>query len=228
MKALLFICVPFIFGIAGGGEQGVSGCGPGREARGEPGRPREFGERLFLELETESCSETWRIISDWGGDQDLQMIRDSRGEKGVGTETEGQTKNAATRLPRVRSLDSAVWVSCCCNSGFPRLSVAPWQRAMTASAGDPKPALPPFTVDLDRAAAPLPGVEHARHLLGVRRHWQSLPFGSSTRGFFPPTFSVKPLSHRAPSLRVFSFQLQSLASRKALSLQDLESYKLGR
>lgn len=83
------------------------------------------------------------------------MIHDSRGEKGVGTEAEGQTKNAATRLPRVRSLDSAVWVSCCYNSGFPRLSVAPWQRAMTASAGDPKPALPPFTVDLDRAAASL-------------------------------------------------------------------------
>lgn len=156
------------------------------------------------------------------------MIRDSRGEKGVGTEAEGQTKNAATRLPRVRSLDSAVWVSCCYNSGFPRLSVAPWQRAMTARAGDPKPALPPFTVDLDRAAAPL----QAWSKLAI-----SWAFGDIGRvchsgpqpEAFPHilTFSVKPLSHRAPSLWVFSFQLQSPASRKALSLQDLESYKLG-
>jgi hypothetical protein len=66
MKALLFICVPFIFRIAEGAEQHTSGRGTGREARREPGRQREFEERPFLRLETEkSPGELLKNLADF-------------------------------------------------------------------------------------------------------------------------------------------------------------------
>lgn len=214
----------------------IRDCGR-RRARGKWLRPWKRGSwgarkakgiwRLFLQLESESYSETWRIISDWGGDQDRQMIRDSRGEKGVGTEAEGQTKSAATRLPRVRSLDWAVWVSCCYNSGFPRLPVAPWQRAMTASAGDPKPALPPFTVDLDRAAAPLQAWSTLAISWAFGDIGRVCHSGSRPDAFFS-TFSIKPLSH--PCTFLPGLQLSASVtsfSKSPFPGQDLKSYKLG-
>lgn len=69
------------------------------------------------------------------GDQDRQMIRDSRGEKGVETEAEGQTNK---QKPRPQGFLAAGPLAPLSGSaatvlGFPRLSGGPWQRAVTAS-----------------------------------------------------------------------------------------------
>lgn len=151
----------------------------------------------------ESASET-RQVSRAAGEESrparLRVIQEAK--EALEPRYTPPHKGAAATLPRVWQPAQSFWLCCpgqpCRQDlGFSKTLGRAWQRAVTAPAGDSRLAVPPFTVDLDRAAAP-------------RQAWSSLAISWALGGIgrsrylaprpHPPfTISSSPVEPPAPS-----------------------------
>ena len=157
MKTLLFICIPFIFRI----ERSRSTAGgligrPTRRTEEASGRGLCCGWRL--KGHRQSASKTWQVSSATGGESRpprLRAIQEAKKTSELGLTAKG----VAATLPSLWQPSGSLWLrrpgqSCRYHLWRFEMLDRAWPRAVTAQAGDPRPAEPSFTVDLDRAAAP--------------------------------------------------------------------------
>lgn len=160
MKTLLFICIPFIFRIEEGGAEPVGG----QRAERRPARRRELrGEAFASNVDRKAAGRVppkpGRFRAPPVENQGPRLNAGFKNRRKLWSRDARPDKGAATTLPRAWEPSGSLWLR---SPGQPcrrdlRLFETlrrAWQRAVTARAGDPRPAAPPFTVDLDRAAAP--------------------------------------------------------------------------
>ena len=202
MKTLLFICIPFIFRIE---ERSRSTAGglvgkPTRRTEEASGRGLSCGWRL--KGHRQSASKTWQVSSAAGGESRparLRAIQETKETSELGL----TARQRGGRYPsRLWQPSGSLWLRrpgqpCRYRLRRSEMLGRAWPRAVTAQAGDPRPAEPSFTVDLDRAAAP-------------RQAWSSLAISWPVGGIviarrvpprtYPPfPFCSSPAKPPAPS-----------------------------
>ena len=159
MKTLLFICIPFIFRIE---ERSRSTAGglvgkPTRRTEEASGRGLSCGWRL--KGHRQSASKTWQVSSAAGGESRparLRAIQETKETSELGLTARQRGGRDPSRLWQP---SRSLWLRrpgqpCRYHLRRSEMLGRACPRAVTAQAGDPRPAEPSFTVDLDRAAAP--------------------------------------------------------------------------